>query len=67
MYGAKKAGFLELLMNALSLPRSRGSSPVRRVRSLPRARDPRTDQSVRASAASKEIYIESARLSRWTR
>ena len=67
MYPPKTAGFLELLMNALSLPRSRRSHAVRRRGSLPRRREAVLAASPADGAAVKEMYFETARLTRWTR
>jgi len=67
MYQVKTTGFLELLMNVLSLPRSQRSSGARRTRPVPRRRETALQRSVRDSLATKEIYFEAARLSRWNR
>ena len=69
MYQAKTTGFLESLMNALSLPTSRRSS-VRRSRPAPRRREAVVRPAGRdgfVGLTGKEMYIEMARLSRWNR
>lgn len=70
MYQAKTTGFLESLMNALSLRTSRGSSVTRRARSLPQRREAAvrpTGRDAFVGLTGKEMYIEAAWLSRWNR
>ncbi len=54
-------------MNALSLPRSRGTSAARRVRPIPRRREAARQANDPRDPGWKEMYIETARLTRWTR
>lgn len=67
MYQPKTAGILVALMNALSLARSRTSVPKGSSRVLPRRREAVVGRSILDDAATKEMYFESARLTRWTR
>ena len=67
MYQPKTAGILAALMNVLSLSRSRTSTRKRRTRVLPRRRETVVGRSIPDDAATKEMYFESARLTRWTR
>ncbi len=67
MYQAKTTGFLELLMNALTLPSARRASHARRSRPLPLRREAAVAPSVVDSVTAKGIFIEAARLSRWNR
>ncbi len=67
MYGTKTNGFLELLMNALTLPSSRRSARARRNRALPRRREAAVAPTFRDAMDGKGIFIEATRLSRWNR
>jgi len=65
MYQTKTPGFLEMLMNALSLPTSRRTVATRR---MPRRRGVRElSRWTRESMPATETYIDAARLSRWNR
>ncbi len=67
MYQPKTAGILVALMNALSIARSRTSVHKGRVRVLPSRREAVVGRSIPDDAATKGMYFESARLTRWTR
>ncbi len=67
MYEAKTTGFLELLMNALTLPSARRVSHARRGRPIPRRHEAAVAPSALDAMTAKGIFIEAARLSRWNR
>jgi hypothetical protein len=67
MYPPKTVGILELLMNALPFPRARRSAGTHRPRALPNRRETAVRRSISDGVATKEMYFETARLTRWTR
>ena len=67
MYEAKTTGFLELLMNALTLPSARRVSHAQRSHPVPHRREAAVAPSVVDAMTAKGIFIEAARLSRWNR
>lgn len=67
MYQAKTPGFLELLMNALTVPLSRRTHRARRIRVVPRRREAAARPSAPDLRAKNEMYFETAWLSRWNR
>lgn len=67
MYQAKTAGFLELLMNALTSPVSRRPHAVRHARPAPTRRESAVEVSTREAAVGKETYIAAARVLWWNR
>lgn len=67
MYQPKTAGILAALMNALSFPRSGTPVRSRRARVVPRRREVAVTRSIADGVAAKEMYFETARLTRWTR
>lgn len=67
MYEAKTTGFLELLMNALSLPSAQRVSHARRSRPVPIRREAAMAPSIQDAMTAHGIFIETTRLSRWNR
>ncbi len=67
MYPSKTPGILAALMNALSLPRTRTPARHGGLRAFPRRREAVVGRSIPDGVATKEMYFESARLTRWTR
>lgn len=67
MYPAKKARFLELLTNALSLPTSRGGFTVKREPRVPSRREEAVERAVGAERERRETYFAAARLLWWNR
>ncbi len=67
MYQPKTAGILATLLSALSFPRARNSAGLRRIRPVPQRREAAVRRSIPDGVATKEMYFETARLTRWTR
>ncbi len=67
MYQTKTPGFLEWLMNAVTLSFARRTRRSRRVRVVPRRREAVVLLSPPSARLGREMYIESAWVSRWNR
>lgn len=67
MYPAKKARFLELLTNALSLPTPRGSFSPKRAVGAPVRREEAIRRSLDEPRLQRESYFATARLLWWNR